>query len=143
MLFDSVFPTPRTRTVDLEARVTVHDELHKRWLKSLSDDREQFAATVDAASRGICPVRDTYKENYRQFQKYLTTTVDMVEMIPQYVSGSLEFLYFSGLSQHEISTAGWGTGLLTRQRADVSRGDGAGVHPLGHHHLRETRLHVV
>jgi hypothetical protein len=84
------------------------DPLHKKWLENITAQRAEFATVVEHAAQGLAPLRNAYKENYRQFQSYLTTTIDLVEMLPKHVGPSLEFRYTSGFSNHELSTNRWG-----------------------------------
>lgn len=109
MLYDTYMPTARAYAADFAASLSpTADPLHKKWLGSLAEERAAFGSTADLATRGLSPVRDSYKESYRVFQKYLSTTLDMVEMVPKYVDHGIELRYSSGLSAHELSTAGFG-----------------------------------
>lgn len=80
------------------------DPLHKEWAKTVSNDRREFFKLAEQSTRGLTPVKDTYKAGYKSFFKYLETTLDVVEMMPQFSPSKLVHIYRSGICEAQLNT---------------------------------------
>ena len=113
MLLDLFLPFVRSDRTRFEDAVTSNDPLHKKWCETASAARHEFLQTADKSTRGLTPIKETYKDSYKQFQQYLTTTIDLVENLPQFSHGRLSVVYTSGINGLQMSTAGEGKPCLS------------------------------
>lgn len=95
----------RPSSIDFSKLVTDGDELKIQWCKQVTAKRKEFFLLADHSSRNLAPLRDQYKQAYKDFHQYLTTTIDMIEMLPQNIQHKLSFEYSSGISNKSLVTA--------------------------------------
>lgn len=108
MLIDSVMNYARPATVDISKVIDDSDTLTVQWAKSMSQARKDFYATADHSYRRTAPVRDQYKQAYKDFHQYLNKTIELVELLPTNAKSRLCLEYSSGISDGQLITAAFG-----------------------------------
>lgn len=112
-MLSTIMPYPRPASVDFSKLVTDGDQFKLQWCKQMSANRKEFYSTADLASRSLAPVRDQYRQAYKDFHQYLTTTIDMVELMPENIQHRLSLEYSSGISNNTLITVECGKTAFT------------------------------
>jgi hypothetical protein len=80
MLIELYLTYPTTETANFESLFPKNgsDEFHRKWASEMSAVRKQFYDLAKQSRSGLNPVKETWKESYKQFYGYLTKTFDIV-----------------------------------------------------------------
>lgn len=137
MLLDTVLTYPRPSSLDIAKIVKPEDPLVVQWAKKVSDERKNFYFVADQSFRSLCPLRDPYKQAYKDFHQYLTTTIEMLDFLPTNAQHRVHFEYSSGITNQDLNTSHIGMLVSRRCQRRLHCGDGFGQMDIHRRHLQQ------